>query len=255
MDYFEQLMDEIDSFDFSGWEFSYITETGRMQEVPVKWNYFSKIRPYLYNAKRLLDVGTGGGEKLSRFAPLPKETYATEGYKPNVEIAKKNLEPLGIQVIEVDGDDGPPYNSNLPFDDGFFDLIIDRHEAYCLEEIYRILADDAHFITQQVGSLTIANLIQLLDNKGLEISNWNLKYAENEFLKNNFKIVSSLEDISFIRFYDVGALGIYVKAFPWVFPEFTAKKYEKELMYIHERILNEGYIDIVYHLFFIDAKK
>lgn len=249
MDYFEHLIDEIDSFKFSGWDFSYITETGRMQEVPVRWNYFSKIRPYLYNVDRLLDLGTGGGEKLSKFTPLPKETYATEGYKPNVEIAKKNLEPLGIQVIEVDGED------KLPFEDNYFDLVIDRHEAYCPQEIYRILADNAHFITQQVGSSSIINLIQLFDNKGLEVSNWNLNYAKKELLQANFEIVDSIEEISFIRFYDIGALGIYMKAFPWVFPEFTARKYEKELMYIHKRILNEGYIDIIYHLFFIDAVK
>lgn len=255
MGYFEHLLDEIDSYNFSGWDFSYIIDTGRMQEAPVKWNYYSKIKPYLYDVKSLLDLGTGGGERLSKFAPLPKKTYATEGYKPNVEIAKKNLEPLGIQVVEVDGEEGPPYNSKLPFEDSFFDLIIDRHEAYYPQEIYRILADDAHFITQQVGSLTITNLIQLFDNKGLEVSNWNLKYAEEELLQNNFEIISSFEDISFIRFYDVGALGIYIKAFPWLFPQFTAKKFEKELMYIHKRILNEGYIDIVYHLFFIDAKK
>lgn len=74
-------------------------------------------------------------------------------------------------------------------------------------------------------------------------------------MQNNFEIVSLFEEISLLRFYDVGALGMYIKAFPWVFPEFTAKKYEKELIYIHRRILDEGHIDIVYHLFFIDAKK
>lgn len=208
MDYFEHLIDEIDSFKFSGWDFSYITETGRMQEVPVRWNYFSKIRPYLYNVDRLLDLGTGGGEKLSKFTPLPKETYATEGYKPNVEIAKKNLEPLGIQVIEVDGED------KLPFEDNYFDLVIDRHEAYCPQEIYRILADNAHFITQQVGSSTIINLIQLFDNKGLEVSNWNLNYAEKELLQATFEIVDSIEEISFIRFYDIGGTGHIHESFP-----------------------------------------
>jgi hypothetical protein len=32
LDYFHQLMDEIDGFIFSGWDFSYMTDTGRMQE-------------------------------------------------------------------------------------------------------------------------------------------------------------------------------------------------------------------------------
>jgi len=100
-----------------------------------------------------------------------------------------------------------------------------------------------------------SSLIQLFDNKGLEVSNWNLNYAEKELLQANFDIVSSMEELSFIRFYDIGALGIYIKAFPWVFPEFTARKYENELLYIHKRILNNGFIDVLYHLFFIDAVK
>ena len=57
MDYFERLIEEIDSFSFSGWDFSYIAETGRMQETPMKWNYFSRIRPYLYTAERLPETG------------------------------------------------------------------------------------------------------------------------------------------------------------------------------------------------------
>lgn len=88
LDYFHQLMDEIDGFVFSGWDFSYMTDTGRMQEFPFKWNYFNKVKPYLSKIERLLGLGTGGGERLSKFRPLPRETYATEGYKPNVSIAK-----------------------------------------------------------------------------------------------------------------------------------------------------------------------
>lgn len=42
MDYFEHLIDEIDSFKFSGWDFSYITETGRRQEVNNKGNFFTQ---------------------------------------------------------------------------------------------------------------------------------------------------------------------------------------------------------------------
>lgn len=56
--------------------------------VPFKWNYFNKVKPYLSKIERLLGLGTGGGERLSKFRPLPRETYATEGYKPNVSIAK-----------------------------------------------------------------------------------------------------------------------------------------------------------------------
>ena len=46
---------------FSGWDFSYIADTGRMVEFPLEWSYTSKILKKLRNAKALLDMGTGGG--------------------------------------------------------------------------------------------------------------------------------------------------------------------------------------------------
>jgi len=85
---------------FEGWGFSHITATGRMADAPLSWSYTSKLLIHLRKAQSLLDMGTGGGEFLSYLQPLPPYTCATEGYAPNVPVARQRLEPQGVQVYE-----------------------------------------------------------------------------------------------------------------------------------------------------------
>src|SRR4030043_401044 len=93
---------------FSGWDFSFTGRTGRVIEAPLKWNYYNVVLPHLKKAEKMLDMGTGGGEFLSELAPLPPTTYVTEQYHPNVAVAKKRLEPLGVKVFEVEEEKAPP---------------------------------------------------------------------------------------------------------------------------------------------------
>ena len=108
---------------FSGWDFGYISGTRRMMEAPLSRSYASRILPYLRSSRALLDLGTGGGEFLPSLQPLPDVACATEGYAPNVPIARQRLEPLGVTVYQIADE------RILPFDDEQFDLVIDRHEA------------------------------------------------------------------------------------------------------------------------------
>ncbi|MCG3259308.1 MAG: SAM-dependent methyltransferase, partial [Candidatus Heimdallarchaeota archaeon] len=93
---------------FLGWDFSYIKD--RFVTAPLTWSYTIEILPVLRQVNSLLDMGTGGGEFLSMLQPFPEKTYATESYEPNVPIAKKRLEPLGVEVTQISGDE------NLPFE-------------------------------------------------------------------------------------------------------------------------------------------
>jgi len=97
------------------------------------------------NVDSLLDMGAGGGEFLASLMPLPIHTCATEGYEPNVSVARTLLQPLGVKVFRYEDDD------NLPFDDEEFELIINRHESYSPKEVFRLLKPGGYFITQQVG--------------------------------------------------------------------------------------------------------
>jgi SAM-dependent methyltransferase len=107
----------------------------------------------------MLDMGTGGGELLASLQTFPKITYATEAYAPNVPIARKRLEQLGVKVVQIMSDD------NLPFANETVDLIINHHEGYSVKELYRILKHRGVFLTQQVGDRDNLELNELLERK------------------------------------------------------------------------------------------
>ncbi|MBN1160927.1 MAG: class I SAM-dependent methyltransferase [Dehalococcoidales bacterium] len=252
---FESYIKQAEEAAFSGWDFSFVMRTGRMVEAPLKWNYYNFVLPHLDKAEKMLDMGTGGGEVLSQFAPLPLTTYATEQYHPNVAVARKRLEPLGVKVFELEEEKSPPYSAHLPFKDAFFDLILNRHEAYYPPELMRILKTGGVFITQQVGSLNNATLVQFFLGKTIPISNWNLKSAVDELKAAGFKIFKQQEDIQFFRFYDIGAIVYFLKAVPWTIKNFSVATYRDKLWELHIKISEDGFYDTPKHRFIVLAEK
>ncbi|MGM0411125.1 MAG: methyltransferase domain-containing protein [Bacillota bacterium] len=232
------------------WDFSYVEDIGRMVESPLKWSYTSKILNKIRKANTLLDMGTGGGEFLSLLEPLPANTYATEGYEPNLDIAKEKLKPLGVNVVKVEKD------KKLNFDNDFFDLIINRHEDYEVNEVKRVIKKNKYFITQQVGGKNCIELNKLLGaNEDFGMPKWNLNYAVNELKKEGFTIIEEKEDFPKLRFFDIGAVIYYLKAVPWQIEDFNVEKYYNSLKKLHNHIQEKGFIDIKEHRFFIIAKK
>ncbi len=235
---------------FSGWDFSYLH--GRMIEddTPISWNYRATVLSYLRTAHVLLDMGTGGGEFLSSLQPLPSETSATEGYIPNIAIARQQLEPLGVTVYVVDED------QHLPFENGHFDLVINRHESYAPREIHRILRSGGHFITQQVGGRNNLDLNALLRGPSdFGMTSWDCAYAVQELEQAGMQIIEQREAYPFTRFSDIGAVVYYLKAIPWQVSDFSVEKYFEPLVRIADQIRKDGWVEIRSHSFFIIARK
>ena len=223
---------------FSGWDFSWVTDTGRMSSGVLPWNYASVVLPYLWGAQAMADLGTGGDEFLSCLRPLPPQTFATEGYAPNVSVARARLEPLGVRVYEIDETD------TLPFADTSLDLIINRHESYRPEEVFRALRPGGCFITQQVGG---ANEKQVSDWLGAPFevgwADWSLDVAARGLDSAGFTILKRREAVAPTRFYDIGALVYYLKAIPWQIPDFSVARYHDALLRLHARIQADGYLE------------
>ena len=235
---------------FSGWDFSYVTRTGRMVSQPLPWSYASTILPYVRDVGSLLDMGTGGGEFLSLLHPFPPHTCATERYPPNIAIARRRLEPLGITVVEFAED------AKLPFTNNEFALIINRHESYAPGEVKRILQPGGFFITQQVGEENDLNINQLLEAQpDLNGKPWTVQSARQELEATGFNIIAADEAFPLTRFYDIGALVYYLKAIPWVVQDFSIKTHHAALQQLHEQIQREGYLDIREHRFIIVSQK
>lgn len=226
-----------------------MTGTGRLDSEPLTWSYASMALPLIQHADFMLDMGTGGGEFISKVRPFPKVVFATEAYKPNVPIARKRLEPLGVKVFEVEEDE------SLPLETNYFDLVLNKHEAYSNQEVRRIMSTNAIFLTQQVGGHDCHEINQAL---GLPINeefyDWNLERAKMELLEHGFDILQCREEYPNQRFYDIGALVYYLKAIPWQVPDFNMEKNITNLYKIHELIQEKGYFDVKQHRFFIKAK-
>lgn len=198
----------------------------------------------------MLDMGTGGGEFLLSIQPLPKNTCATESYKPNIPIARKNLEPIGVKVIEFIDE------NNLDIKDEQFDLIINRHESFSVKEVKRILKSNGFFITQQVGDKNNLELNQLLEApQDPDYADWNMDYTVKELCRAGFTIIKKKECFPKERCFDIGAIIFYLKAIPWQIPNFSIEKYYSKLKELHLLIHEKNYIDITSHYFLIVAKK
>jgi len=234
---------------FSGWDFSYIVETGRMNSDCLAWSYGSMAMPLMQDAESMLDMGTGGGELLSMLRPWPKSVCATEGYLPNLFVARERLEPLGVNVLSVENDE------YLPFETDQFDLVLNKHESYSPREVRRGLTDGGYFLTQQSGG---TDCHEINERFGVplnsEFAEWKLDAAMRGVRENHFEVVKQSEQFLSQRFYDVGALVYYLIAIPWQVPDFEVDKYRDELYSIHQLIEQQGCFEVTQHRFYLLAK-
>lgn len=236
-------------FSFKGWDFSHINDRFKGENLP--WNYRKIVISYMSDEKVMLDMGTGGGEFLLSLNPASGKTYATEAYPPNIELSKKVLLPHGIEVREIEDD------FKLPFEDNFFDLIINKHEAYYLPEVNRILKLGGAFITQQVGEKNNMKLSEFLLGKCSRVPSLpeNLNKAVEEIKDFGWNVIRNEEVFPKTYFYDIGALVYYAKIIQWEFPDFSVEKCFNKLVELQKRIEEKGYVDTVEHRYILVAEK
>jgi SAM-dependent methyltransferase len=235
---------------FSGWDFSHIHERWNEEQPP--WSYEGLARDALHGARSAVDLGTGGGERLSLLADaFPERMFATEAYPPNFELARARLEPLGVTVVSYRSADvvGGP----LPFADGSFDVILDRHESYDAREVSRVLAPDGRFITQQVDGSDKPDLLELFGRTP----------AYPEVALGPFVSAAKAAGLIIERaeewwgdsvFEDVGALVYYLKATRTV-PDFSVARYRSVLQDLQHRLRASGALTFRAGRFVLVARK
>jgi SAM-dependent methyltransferase len=127
---------------FSGWLFDV---DAKHLDPPPSWDYEAVARERASGAARVLDLGTGGGERLAEIlGGLTCRGVATEEWHVNAPVAAGRLRPLGVEVLHCS-------SLQLPLRDASFDLVLDRHEALEPAEVARVLAPGGTVVTQQCG--------------------------------------------------------------------------------------------------------
>ena len=232
-----------------GWDFSHIS--GRYTEQDdLPWDYRAVIEEYLTPEMKLLDIDTGGGEFLLRLEHPHENTAATENYPPNVALCREVLIPLGVDFRPGDG------KGNLPFDDGRFDMVINRHGDFNAEEICRVLKPGGLFITQQAGAENDRELTELLCGETpIPFPEQYLKLTSRKFENAGFTILRGEEVFRPIRFFDVGALVWFARIIQWEFPDFAVDTHLENLLRAQRKLEKLGSIDGTIHRFLLVAQK
>jgi hypothetical protein len=165
-------------------------------------------------------------------------------------LCSEQLVPLGITVRQILDDD------TIPYGDEEFDIVLNRHESFSAEEVFRVLKAGGIFITQQVGGENNRSLSELLiDGFSPSFPQHNL-VANLSLLQNaGFAVTQSGEYYPKLAFSDVGAVVYFSKIIEWEFPGFSVQKCFDALLGLQKIIEEQNYIESRAHRFFLVCKK
>jgi len=215
---------------FSGWDFSYLR--GRMVDEKPPWSYAARAAKLMDGASSLLDMGTGGGERLLALREhWPEKVVVTEDYAPNVKLATERLAPLGVRVVDVALNRYTP----MPFAHGEFDLVLNRHSGTNPAEVARVLAPGGTFLTQQVHGLWARDLIAAFEAQPA----WPEATLENKVRRlqdAGLTILTAKDWSGAFSFTDVGAIVYYLRAIPWVVEGFSVEPHLAHLLALQDRL-------------------
>ncbi len=231
-----------------GWEFSHLKDRWRNESLP--WNYSQVVVRYLKDQDILLDMGTGGGERLQTFHHPANNTYVTEAWQPNIDLLKKTLAKGGVHVLPVQN------AVNIPMPDQTFDIITNGHAAFSTEIVSQKLKSGGIFVTQQVGATNNFSLSQfLLPEYKPAFPNNTLLRTVSGFEQAGLTIQIAKQAFPKMQFYDVGAIVYYASVIPWEFPGFSVDSCFQELLKLERLIKQRGFISTNEDRFLVVAQK
>ena len=234
---------------FIGWDFSYLK--GRMLEDQPPWSYSARAAELMKQSSSVLDLDTGGGERFLELQEhWPPKVVATEYYSPNLKLATERLTPLGATVVDIQLSD---FNL-MPFADGEFDLVMNRHAAFNPSEVGRVLAPGGTFLTQQVHGLWAVDLLAAFDAKPQWPDATPDKYLP-PLQAAGLEIVDVQNWFGEFTFTDVGAIVYYLKAVPWLVPGFSVATHLKCLLQLQEQWERNGLLTFTSRRYLIEACK
>ncbi len=209
-----------------GWDFSRLD--GKLASDEPWWNFEEDCRSAMSRSERILDLGTGGGERLLRLLEGidvdAMTVVATEGWEPNVAVAREALSPCRVDVVRYDSERGEV----MPFPDDHFDLVMARHEAIDVEQVARVLAPGGRLLTQQVDGRDAEEIHEWFGEDFLYPEVTSRHYADA--MEAAGLSVGVVDDwSSTMEFADAEALVTYLALVPWNAPHFTVDAHAKRL--------------------------
>ena len=126
-----------------GWDFSRM----RDDRDPVPWEYLEVVRQYLHPRARVLDIGTGGGERFRSLAPWFGAGVGIDASPEMVRVAREDTPAELAEKVTF----REMLAECLEFGEREFDLVLARHASPVMAEVARLLRPGGRLVTQQVG--------------------------------------------------------------------------------------------------------
>jgi len=134
-DYYDQIKD---------WSFD---EFEIESEKLTNWDLYEILRKVTDENSKILDLGTGGGEKvLSRFPEYAKEILGTDYSSAMIETANKNLKESGRSNVSF------RLMNNLAMDvlDDYYDVVVARNTITDPKQIFKALKSGGYLLMRGV---------------------------------------------------------------------------------------------------------
>lgn len=244
----EELLAEGESVPVEGWDFSWFE--GRATERRPSWGYARAMGQRMATASAALDIQTGGGEVLAGIPQPPPRLVATESWPPNIEVARRNLEPLDATVVEVADD------ADLPFGPDTFDLVVSRHPtATRWDEVARVLRPGGGYLAQHVGAGSVHELTDFMMGPRPIGDGRRPERAVAEATAAGLTVVDLRQESLPTEFYDIAAVVHFLRKVIWIVPGFTVDRYRDRLAELHHKIQADGRFLAHAERFLIEAVK
>ena len=154
LEYYEEIKD---------WDFSMFDI---QTESLTKWDLYEILKKLANKKSKILDLGTGGGEKLLRLFPECAEILGTDFSEGMIETAQKNLTQSGRQNISFRLMD----NLHMDVPDNYYDIVVARNTITDPKQIYRCLKPGGYLLIQGVDKYDCWSLKRIF-GKGQSYNN------------------------------------------------------------------------------------
>jgi SAM-dependent methyltransferase len=230
----------------SGWSFPSIRTTRMGRDVP--WDYEGRARKLLQGAGSVLDMGTGGGELYSDLLRGSRmRAVATEPWARNAPLANDRLRGIGCSVVMA-------HSLRLPFRDGAFSLVLNRHEELNPIEVARVLAREGRVFTQQVGRRNWIELRAFFPR--MQDFGPLFEAYRRGFEAAGLSIARVQEHETQVAYAGLGDVVFMLCVAPWEIPGFSPLETDLDALLEMERsLLSKDGIVLTEDRFLIEAKK
>ena len=110
------------------------------------WDLYDVLRKVTNKDSKILDLGTGGGEKVLKCFPECSEIIATDYSPEMIKTAKKNL----LESLRTNIEFRIMDNLNMDVPDEYFDVVVARNTVTDPKQIYKALKKDGYLLIRGV---------------------------------------------------------------------------------------------------------